>query len=112
MSRETAVAPERGSRWAGGLKPGDRWAYDAELNVVYDVGSNLMVARSSPAGNPQEIADDFRAIGPAIAAAPELAERGHSLAMLALQSERYARDPDYREAVDNMLAALAKAGVS
>ena len=31
-------------------------------------------------------------------------ENAHALAMQALQSERYQQDPDYRDAVDNVLA--------
>ena len=47
-----------------------------------------------------------------IAAAPAMNDAGHKLVMLALQSDRYTSDPDYRDAVDNWLTVekLAKGG--
>jgi len=36
-----------------------------------------------------------------------LREAAHALAMLALQSERYREDPDYRDAVDDLLASIS-----
>lgn len=38
----------------------------------------------------------------------ELHDQSHALAMLALQSDRYARDADYRDAVDNVLAMVSE----
>lgn len=35
---------------------------------------------------------------------PDLKRAAHVLAMLALQSNRYRDDPEYRDAVDNVLA--------
>ncbi len=46
---------------------------------------------------------------PLHAAAPALLNRGYDLAMLVLQSNRYQKDPDYRDAVDNLLAAIRQA---
>ena len=45
-----------------------------------------------------------------VAAAPDMLETGYILARLALQSERYTTDPEYRDAVDNWLTVekLAK----
>jgi len=38
-------------------------------------------------------------------AAPTLKETNHILAVLSLQSDRYATDPEFRDAVDNALEA-------
>jgi len=40
-----------------------------------------------------------------IAAAPTLKETNYILAVLSLQSDRYATDPEFRDAVDNALEA-------
>ena len=44
-----------------------------------------------------------------IAAAPELLEDGDELARLCIQSERYTKDIDFQEAVDNMFHSVRKA---
>ena len=55
---------------------------------------------------------DSEEIARLIVASPAMKEAGHNLAMLALQSDRYTSDPDYRDAVDNWLTVekLAKGG--
>lgn len=57
-----------------------------------------------------EIDPDFTrdATARLLAASWEMREHGHHLAMLALQSDRYVVDMEYRDVVDNWLALLAR----
>lgn len=45
-----------------------------------------------------------------LVAVDRLANTSHALAMMGLQSARYKEDPDYRDAVDNALAAVEMSG--
>jgi hypothetical protein len=40
----------------------------------------------------------------------EMVDAGHALGLLALQSDRYHSDPDFRDATDAMLDLVRKAG--
>lgn len=57
-------------------------------------------------GNSLEMLANAQLIVTAVNSHDALIETGHTLAILALQSNRYTTDMDYRDAVDNCLDAI------
>lgn len=73
---------------------------DAEGEIIAEAFGRVSETKRRPAAHNAAL----------ISAAPNLADAGYALGMLALQSERYHTDADFREATDCMLSALRVAG--
>lgn len=79
----------------------------ARMTVCDLRGWGYLTGSGALALPPETAAAIQDANGRLIAAAPLLKETNYVLAMLALQSDRYQSDPDYRDAVDDALGADA-----
>ena len=80
----------------GKYKPGDqRFTVECESNVP---GMPGIIAKVG-----------FKPNAHLIAAAPDLLEHGYILAILSLQSDRYRDEPEFRDAVDNLLTVCGRA---
>lgn len=77
---------------------------DDGYNIVDARGLYIAFADGNDPIEPAEAQANARLI----AAAPEMRDKGHHLAMLALQSDRYRDDAEYCEVVDCWLALLAR----
>ena len=69
----------------------------------HDHGSGFKIA-AIRGPSCKQLSNELEANAHLIAATPDLLEHGYILAVLSLQSDRYSNDPDFRDAVDNLLS--------
>lgn len=76
---------------------------DTSISVGDKTICSMSICEDATEETQEGLESEMTANAKLIAASPDLLTYGHTLAVLAIQSDRYRDDADFKEAVDNML---------